>query len=277
MPKDFYVSRDIRMNELNYYIGGQGQGQGQEQEQNYVAYNSADIHFNSSISFSPFNNSENILPPGTEVIFRNRYVIEDAYKNIKKIGENTSTIQEEISKIGNINEIYRLKTTERTFIQKQIEGYNTRLKEFKERLNAMNAYFIDLRHSLNTYTLDISGSSFIVESAYNKEHELMKTYTELYNNYSTKIGGAVFDLQSKQSVLDEELAILQNFIVIGMNEIIPKGTVKQNVCTVCIERSFDTVLIPCGHTYCKVCSATFSNCPLCRTSIEKKNKLFITN
>lgn len=50
------------------------------------------------------------------------------------------------------------------------------------------------------------------------------------------------------------------------------------VCPVCIERPVNMCLAPCGHTFCDTCTGRdmrFS-CPVCRTTIKSKQKLFFT-
>jgi hypothetical protein len=45
-------------------------------------------------------------------------------------------------------------------------------------------------------------------------------------------------------------------------------------CTICTERPKNTVLVPCGHFFCSVCSRTVEQCPICRRCIERRIKTF---
>lgn len=45
-------------------------------------------------------------------------------------------------------------------------------------------------------------------------------------------------------------------------------------CTICAERQKDTVLVPCGHFFCSVCSMAVPICPNCRKRIERRVKTF---
>ena len=53
---------------------------------------------------------------------------------------------------------------------------------------------------------------------------------------------------------------------------------KQNLgnleCSICMSRNKDCIMIPCGHTFCSICSYNFYDCPMCRLKIEKKIKIF---
>jgi hypothetical protein len=49
------------------------------------------------------------------------------------------------------------------------------------------------------------------------------------------------------------------------------------MCFVCIERSINVFINPCGHTLCDECAAKVSSkCPMCRGSIQTKNRLFLS-
>jgi len=45
-------------------------------------------------------------------------------------------------------------------------------------------------------------------------------------------------------------------------------------CTICAERQKDTVLVPCGHFFCSVCSRRVEICPNCRKRIERRVRTF---
>jgi len=48
----------------------------------------------------------------------------------------------------------------------------------------------------------------------------------------------------------------------------------EKMCIICTERQGDTVLVPCGHFFCSVCSRTVDQCPNCRKQIERRIKTF---
>jgi hypothetical protein len=49
------------------------------------------------------------------------------------------------------------------------------------------------------------------------------------------------------------------------------------MCFVCIERSINIFLDPCGHTLCDECAGKItSRCPMCRQALVKKGRLFLS-
>lgn len=47
-------------------------------------------------------------------------------------------------------------------------------------------------------------------------------------------------------------------------------------CTICMTNPIDSVLVPCGHAFCKDCSQkTRSTCFLCRTNVFQKQRIFL--
>nr|GMD30111.1 mitochondrial ubiquitin ligase activator of nfkb 1-like [Ipomoea batatas] len=52
----------------------------------------------------------------------------------------------------------------------------------------------------------------------------------------------------------------------------------ESLCCVCMERNRGAALIPCGHTYCRVCSRELwlnkRSCPLCNLSIRETLHIF---
>jgi len=48
----------------------------------------------------------------------------------------------------------------------------------------------------------------------------------------------------------------------------------QKQCIICVEKVADTVLVPCGHFFCSICSRAVDQCPTCRHRIERRVKTF---
>ena len=47
------------------------------------------------------------------------------------------------------------------------------------------------------------------------------------------------------------------------------------LCCICMSRPVGMVLCPCGHMTCSECAPKISECPLCRTEVERRQKVFI--
>ena len=46
------------------------------------------------------------------------------------------------------------------------------------------------------------------------------------------------------------------------------------LCSICFEKRVDTVLTPCGHTFCQECLGSTSECYSCRGNIQTKHKIY---
>jgi hypothetical protein len=48
------------------------------------------------------------------------------------------------------------------------------------------------------------------------------------------------------------------------------------MCVVCMEAGVQVVLVPCGHAaVCRRCSRRLTSCPLCRSAIHRRQRLFL--
>ncbi len=46
------------------------------------------------------------------------------------------------------------------------------------------------------------------------------------------------------------------------------------LCSICFEKRVDTVLTPCGHTFCSDCLGSTRECYSCRGNISSRHKIF---
>ena len=46
-------------------------------------------------------------------------------------------------------------------------------------------------------------------------------------------------------------------------------------CKICFDNVIDTIIIPCGHCYCRNCSNNMSKCYICQQNIQEKYKIFV--
>lgn len=54
-----------------------------------------------------------------------------------------------------------------------------------------------------------------------------------------------------------------------------EATLVTNTCVICLENKKEFVFVPCGHlAACGKCSFTLNTCPICRTPIDKKQRVF---
>lgn len=55
----------------------------------------------------------------------------------------------------------------------------------------------------------------------------------------------------------------------------PAASNDAESCPICMDGAKNHALIPCGHTYCGTCCAQFERCPICRTDVSSRLKIFV--
>jgi len=80
------------------------------------------------------------------------------------------------------------------------------------------------------------------------------------------------ELSSKISNLQKQVAMAQAFTEIQRTSPFYSDPTDAN-CVVCFERPRDVILIPCKHTFCKMCSDVVRICPTCRKRIQERQPL----
>jgi len=57
---------------------------------------------------------------------------------------------------------------------------------------------------------------------------------------------------------------------------ISSDDMNRYMCFTCLDRSIDTVIVPCGHVGCSLCTSRFTTtCPYCRSDISQILKLYL--
>jgi len=85
-------------------------------------------------------------------------------------------------------------------------------------------------------------------------------------------------VEAELNSLSTKLNRLREIISVGMQDLIKPDDINKKVCPVCFDREVNTVLVPCGHTYCEGCLqyGTYSRCPQCRETIQRRIKMYFT-
>jgi hypothetical protein len=202
-----------------------------------------------------------------------------------KEGMSLPMIQEEITKVGVLRQLYLVKKEKQSELKTQIAALQAQKKEFQEELKSIGDNFIKLRSFLNTairtFETDEKKDHIKIQENenmkfYEKENDILNHYNTYFFDYTYINEKQVKELDEQLAAVEDELSILYDFIITGVKDIIPEEKRQSNLCAVCIEKKVDKVLTPCGHTFCSDCTTKLTTCPLCRKSIVEKLTLYLT-
>jgi hypothetical protein len=80
------------------------------------------------------------------------------------------------------------------------------------------------------------------------------------------------ELQAKYKEARREVAKYRDFFSVCKSS----ELLNRYVCYVCVERTIDVCMVPCGHVLCTQCAASIrSNCPFCRSAFQSKLKMYL--
>ena len=80
-----------------------------------------------------------------------------------------------------------------------------------------------------------------------------------------------FPIQEIQSILHTYFTLYEHLLPIFQMFF----TLPLHTCSLCCTDPKNTVLIPCGHTFCKTCSEKCIECPVCRSSIQNVQMMYL--
>lgn len=140
--------------------------------------------------------------------------------------------------------------------------------------------------ALSKYKSSTSIFSSVCTRYYKESMEPYRTMTtELANEYVRLHEAMRLTILKEQHLLETELDGVSTklngvraLIKTGIDDIIKPEDMSKKMCPVCFEKEVSMVMIPCGHTYCDVCSVYDyrAKCPQCRMVINSRVKLYFS-
>jgi hypothetical protein len=110
------------------------------------------------------------------------------------------------------------------------------------------------------------------------QHVAFDHILNIQKDIETGLGEKKLNVERELDDVTRKLSSLRNIIKTGLDDIVKPEDVGKKMCPVCFDREVDTVLVPCGHTYCNGCSVYdgHQRCPQCRTGVQRRIKIFFS-
>lgn len=133
-------------------------------------------------------------------------------------------------------------------------------------------------------TKNISNNTFTFEIKNNKIKNLSKEeetiiFNSLKNKYKKKINEEkkiLEIIEYNRIIKQKELEDSFKNISIDLDNQKKEIKKKLNYCQICFDKDIDTVLVPCGHSYCRECIKNSNICFFCRANISKKQHIIFS-
>lgn len=199
--------------------------------------------------------------------------------HLTKEGDITKLSQEQIDKAKSIILTYRhLKTQYET----NTEKYNTYKEDLsknqvlKNDIMKTKAVFLSMLNTLEP--LDEKKKKYETSS---KQYDDERV--ELITSYMKKLEENILEVGTTLGNIDEQLCFIRGFFNELLNDVVPVERRMINLCSICMDKKVDKVIVPCGHTFCGNCiqqaESTILNrtkkCGICRTQYTQSINLYL--
>lgn len=155
-----------------------------------------------------------------------------------------------------------------------LELYADQQKEFQESILKIETGFQSLKKMCEIYNQEAH------EELFGQYTNLQKIILPIKNKINEELAKKIGTKNAELKKITEKLNSLRKVILAGLDEIVKPEDIQKKMCPICFENEVNTVLVPCGHTYCKGCSemdrTRNAKCPQCRSQINARVKLFFT-
>lgn len=155
-----------------------------------------------------------------------------------------------------------------------IELYTEQQKEVQDSIIKMETGFQSLKKMCEIHNQEAFEA--LVSRYTDLQKEMGPIKQKILEGLTKKVATKNAELEKITSKLNS----LRKLIVTGLDEIIKPEDASKKMCPICFESEVNTVLVPCGHTYCRGCAendrSRNAKCPQCRSVINARVKLFFT-
>lgn len=102
----------------------------------------------------------------------------------------------------------------------------------------------------------------------------VKRYAELLREWLPGAQQKLADLEDDRARIEKCISDMNAVVV---DATLPQAPTVKKACPVCFDTEVDTVLVPCGHTYCASCAGkSRKTCGMCRQPVKGTMKVFFS-
>jgi hypothetical protein len=147
----------------------------------------------------------------------------------------------------------------------------------EQMMNSVISYKQSFKDIFNLYLKEMRTSDAI-KSLQEKNDIMTKEVDLILKRFSETSELTVLTLEKKIDDTSRKLNLIRETIMMGIQGIIKPDDMIKKMCPVCFDREVDTVLVPCGHTYCSGCSEydRSHKCPQCRAPVQRRIKIYFS-
>lgn len=174
----------------------------------------------------------------------------------------------------NLQTSYLFKTLNEKFI-----NLNKQIEELVENDKSLDDAVLKFKNSHLTLTrlcmTHDSNSTAVIHSKY---VDLASDYSRIQGTIRKEISVNRIALENEIDSICIKLNSVRKLIQMGIQDIVKPEDMVKKMCPVCFDKEVCMVMIPCGHTYCDLCSNYDyrAKCPQCRATINSRVKMYFS-
>ena len=109
------------------------------------------------------------------------------------------------------------------------------------------------------------------ETQHDSIHEML---ADSFRTARERLRESVLEKTRDRAEVSERVEAYRKFMLAGLQEFVPPEQVNTHVCPVCFVEQVNMSFYPCGHAFCQQCSVRVRLCPVCKTHVQGRNRLF---
>lgn len=174
----------------------------------------------------------------------------------------------------NLQTSYLFKTLNEKFI-----NLNKQIEELVDNDKSLDEAVLKFKNShLSLTRLCMAHDSNSIDIIHSKYVDLASDYSRIQGTIRKEISVKRLALENEIDGISIKLNSVRKLIQMGIQDIVKPEDMAKKMCPVCFDKEVSMVMIPCGHTYCDLCSNYDyrAKCPQCRATINSRVKMYFS-